>query len=316
MSLDVVLYGLQAQECRFVLQYIQCLLQTLNLLLATTLALLIRLRLGNAPLLDAAVVVQDPIQLRLLAVPVGLQLLQSLLSLLQLFGLVLQGSLLLRLRHLVGLRLLVILSLRRLLVGLDFRQQLAEIRLSNLQQPDDAARGTTGRRMSTHLRLLQECLSVVVLQHLNCHLNTLDALLVIGLRGLVILVLLLAVAIHLLLGSSNLTQLRLQGGDIVGQRGDGRVGLVDLALQTVEILLMLRLLLLSLSHLLIAEGLLSTLLLGLLQKLRDHPLDQFLDLGKHVLARVGSDGAGRLRSQQTDLHAVLLTSKHAQHLHH
>mmetsp|Transcript_7391 Transcript_7391/g.15831 ORF Transcript_7391/g.15831 Transcript_7391/m.15831 type:complete len:360 (-) Transcript_7391:581-1660(-) len=169
--------------------------------------------------------------------------------------------------------------------------------------------------MGTHFRLLQERLSIVFLQHLDCHLHSLNPLLIIISCGFVVLVLISPNLIHLLLRRRDTAKFSLQRRNVISQTGDRSICFVNLACERVHIFLVLRLFLFSFSHLLVTESLLRPFLLCLVEQLLDHTLNEPLHLGKDVLPSTSGSSAGRLRCQQTDLHAVLLSAEGPQHLH-
>mmetsp|Transcript_62216 Transcript_62216/g.166660 ORF Transcript_62216/g.166660 Transcript_62216/m.166660 type:complete len:212 (-) Transcript_62216:1033-1668(-) len=169
--------------------------------------------------------------------------------------------------------------------------------------------------MCAHFWLLQKGLSVILLQHLDCRLHALYSLLIIASRSFIIFVFFGSVLIHLLLRCGNVAQLSLKSRNVICEAGDGSISFVNFAREGVDVFLMLGLLLFGLRHLLVAESLLRGLLLSLIQQLLNHALNQPFHLGKYILASTSSSCTGRLGSQQADLHAILLPSQRAQHLH-
>merc|ERR1719421_2489195 len=108
-----------------------------------------------------------------------------------------------------------------------------------------------------------------------------------------------------LLRRRDLAELLLQRGNLFLQLRDLRGRLVNLRGQIVELRLLVLLLRLRLTHLLVAEGLVRSLLSSLRLELLDHLRDQALDLRERILAEHGSR-LNALRQQRELLVVVLL----------
>merc|ERR1719235_3137935 len=148
-------------------------------------------------------------------------------------------------------------------------------------------------------------LGVVIAEHLERHADALETLLVVSLRLRPCRGLRLAQLIGLLLRRSDFTELRLERCNLFLQLSDLRGRLVNLRGQIVELRLLVLLLRLRLAHLLVAEGLVRSLLRSLRLELLDHLRDQALDLRERILAEHGSR-LNALRQQRELLVVVLL----------
>merc|ERR1719263_1494442 len=120
------------------LEDIEGLLQARDLLLATLLALCVRLRLGDALRLELVVVLKHRIELFRRRAEVVLRLREEGLRLLLVLVLVLHGRRLLSREHLVVLRQSLVLGLGEVLCCLAFRKHLRKVRLGNLEHSDNA----------------------------------------------------------------------------------------------------------------------------------------------------------------------------------
>merc|ERR1719161_534107 len=132
---------------RLALEYCERLFEASDLGLTPLLPLLIRLRLGDAALLDLLVILEDARELLAGEVLVGGVLADGLVERLELLRLVLHVLLLQGPRDLVLLRDLLVLRLRIRLIRLLLGKILGEVRFHDLEDVDDASTGPSCRRV-------------------------------------------------------------------------------------------------------------------------------------------------------------------------
>merc|ERR1719201_2351519 len=292
----------------------QGLLQARDLSLAAALALSVRLWLRDAHWLELLPVLHDSIILLHSDLLVLLETRKHGLGLLRVLHLVLHRGLLLRRGDRIVLAELLILlhghGLGRVALG----EQLGEVALNNLEHADDTRGGARGlgvlARALAHPALKElfrriVLLGVVIPEHLERHANALEALLIVRLRRRPCSGLLHAHLRRLLLRRGDFTELLLERRNLLLQLRDLRSRLVNLRGQIVELRLLVLLLRLRLTHLLVAEGLVRSLLRSLRLELLDHLRDQALDLRERILAEHGGR-LNALRQQRELLVAVLL----------
>merc|ERR1740130_1169748 len=266
-----------------VLQSVERILQASNLSFATGLLVFVTLRLGNASILDSAVVLHHGAQLVGSSGLVATKIANLLVEALELLGLVLDILGHLDLGQLVFLRVLIIRAGRIGFLSLLLGQVLREVTFTHFKDADDAATSSTGLLVLCRLVLPQECSStVVVAEHAKCLLHTVQGLCQIVLCHRVISVLLSTDRVHisLLLRKRGKTGLQILDLGLALGRGGG--SLINLGGQRIDSGFQVCLLCFGLGHLLIAEGFLCGIILCFLLELGNHVCDQTLDLGKNV----------------------------------
>merc|ERR1740130_827365 len=249
-----------------VLQGVERILQASNLSFATGLLVFVTLRLGNASILDSAVVLHHGAQLVGSSGLVATKIANLLVEALELLGLVLDILGHLDLGQLVFLRVLIIRAGRIGFLSLLLGQVFREVTFTHFKDADDAATSST----------------VVVAEHAKCLLHTVQGLCQIVLCHRVISVLLSTDRVHisLLLRKRGKTGLQILDLGLALGRGGG--SLINLGGQRIDSGFQVCLLCFGLGHLLIAEGFLCGIILCFLLELGNHVCDQTLDLGKNV----------------------------------
>merc|ERR550514_1149668 len=261
----------ERRRTRLLLENRQGLLQARDISLAAALALRVRFRLRNAHRLELLPVLHDRVVLLHRGLLILLQTRKHGFGLLRVLHLVLHGGLLLRRGDRVVLGELLVLLHSHGLGRVALGEQLGEIALDHLEHADDAGGGARGLGvlLRTHAAL-EELLRRIVL------------------LGVV-------VAENLKRHANALKTLL-----VVSLRRSPCRGLLLAQLRRLVLLLRLRL-----THLLVAEGLVRSLLSSLRLELLDHLRDQALDLRERILAEHGSR-LNALRQQRELLVIVLL----------
>merc|ERR1719265_3145624 len=255
---------------------LQCLLEACNLCLPALHSLGVGLGLGHASCLDSLVVLVHCIQLRLHTCPVSIGFGCVLVQTLGLFGLVLDILFLGCLGDGILLGGSFILRDCGLLSTVHLCQTLGEVGLADFEEANDARACAISRRVGL------VSLGVVVVQHLEGKADTLDSLLHLSAVDIISSLLLSPDLVHLCLGPGQFGELLLQLGDLLLAFGRGGLILVNVGGQLLNGCLLLRLLGLSLAHLLVAECLLSGIGFCLLVQLLNHVADQIFHFGKWV----------------------------------
>merc|ERR1719407_82969 len=290
----------------------QRLLEARDLLLALRLALPVGHCLCLALRLQLVQVSQHRVQLLRRRRLVLLVVTKRDLELLHLAGLALHVALLRGLGHSVLLGQLVVRRRSRRLVRLGLRQQLSEVRLSDLEHRHDRRPNVPARTAELRLRgrdLDEGRRAVVVLQHADRLRNRGRRVLEVLRRLQVLSVLLLAHLRRLRLAGIDLSDLSLERLDVLQKLRLVGLGLLDAGSRLVQLAGEVRLLLLRLTDLLVAERLLVGLIGGLLRELSNHVLDEAADLAKRV-----RPSARRQLHQRVAVELLRETAQHAHRL--
>mmetsp|Transcript_59377 Transcript_59377/g.193736 ORF Transcript_59377/g.193736 Transcript_59377/m.193736 type:complete len:468 (-) Transcript_59377:870-2273(-) len=307
---------LPLHESRLVLQGAKRLLEALNLCLAASRALLVSLGLGDATLLDLAVVLQNRLKLGACRLTIRRQLRDGSVQRLRLLGLVLHVLLLHRLGDLVLLRNLLVLRLRIVLLRLLLGEVVGEIRFHYLKEAKQAAAGTRCLAMVLRRgRLLHEGTELVILEQSRRALvvlandaqglaNSIQAKFEVGLCGSVVGVRLKSDHVHLGLLLRQRPELGLQNLHVLFELCGLGSCLVDLGGQLGDVIVQLALLGLRLRHLLITVTLLVGLAASLFLQLGNHIRNEALDFAENILAvrstepRHSTDARGQLSQRR------------------
>mmetsp|Transcript_66958 Transcript_66958/g.160371 ORF Transcript_66958/g.160371 Transcript_66958/m.160371 type:complete len:684 (+) Transcript_66958:223-2274(+) len=267
-------------ESGLTLQDLQSLFETRNFICSPLLTLSVRLCLGNAHVLKFRKRLHNSIKLLLNSSSIRGHFRNHLVKLDSLSCLVLHISLLGNLDDGILLLLLVVGHCRGFLCGFHLRQSLGEVRLNDFEHTDDSCAGALG------VSLLSR--AIVVPEHLECDLHSFDAGFEFRLIFQVLCVLLLTNLVRLCLLCNERCELLLQQGHGLLQLGRlGCLG-VDASAELLDLSFFVLLLLLRISHFLVAVGLLLCLRACFLLKLCDQVCDEPTNLHKRICTGCGS----------------------------
>jgi len=189
----------------------ECILETGNLGNLTGCALLVSFGLGNAISLDLCNVLQDSSELSLNTTFVRAKLSHRLVQAGTLLGLVLHVLLLCGHLDLVLLVLGLVCCDGALLCCLHLFEALGEVRLADFKQTDYATAGTIRGAVGF------VCLCIIIVEHLERHLNTVQALLHLTTVLIESTLLFTTDPVHLNMFANKLHKLCLKDGDLVLQ---------------------------------------------------------------------------------------------------
>mmetsp|Transcript_65142 Transcript_65142/g.201695 ORF Transcript_65142/g.201695 Transcript_65142/m.201695 type:complete len:371 (-) Transcript_65142:140-1252(-) len=290
----------ELHEGRLLLQSLEGLLEASNLRLAPLLPLLVGRGLCHTAALQPPVVLRDGCELGIKAVFVRGKLRDRLLQRLDLLALVRDVLVLGRRGDLVLLRRPLVLQLEVSLLRLLLCEAVRHVRLHDLQQPDDAAACAGGLLVrgghvgvlahqvpdagAVQQRLRGRLVRVVLAEDAQHLPHAREARLKRGLGVDVVSVALLADAVQLRLRLRQHRKFALQVLDLLFEARRLRHGLLNHDCELRGIIRQLPLLSLCLGHLTVAEGFLGGLAAGLRLQLRNHALDEALDLREGVSA--------------------------------